>query len=152
MPSFTSAEAFGYLTAVLAASGRVEPPEHLEALAREFGHLPVALAQAAAYLGSTGLSCADYLRLLCDDGRQLADLVPGLAGLPDEQSLPLPNVWDLALERAQAQAPVGTARALLELAAPLAFDGFPAAVLTSAFRYLDQERTARQAEGAEPDG
>lgn len=75
VPSFSSTEAFGYLTAVLAESGRVEPPEQLESLAREFGHLPVALAQAAAYLSSTGLSCADYLRLLGDHGRQLADCV-----------------------------------------------------------------------------
>ncbi|MEV0530580.1 NB-ARC domain-containing protein [Kitasatospora sp. NPDC050463] len=152
VPSFSSAEAFGYLTAVLAASGRVEPPEQLEALAREFGHLPVALAQVAAYLVSTGLSCADYLRLLRDEGRQMADLVPDPGGLPDGQTLPLPNVWDLALERADAQAPVGTARALLELAAPLASDGIPAAVLTPAFRYRDPEGTARPAEDVEPDG
>ncbi|RKT07618.1 hypothetical protein BX286_5683 [Streptomyces sp. 3211.6] len=152
VPSFSSAEAFGYLTAVLAASGRFEPPEQLEALAREFGHLPVALAQAAAYLVGTGLSCADYLRLLRDEGRQLADLVPDPGGLPDEQSLPLPNLWDLALERADAQEPVGTARALLELAAPLAFDGIPAAVLTPAFRYRAPEGTPRPTEDVEPDG
>ncbi|MFJ8625054.1 NB-ARC domain-containing protein [Kitasatospora sp. NPDC093550] len=152
VPSFSSAEAFGYLTAVLAASGRAAPSEQLEALARELGYLPLALAQAAAYLVGTGLSCADYLRLLGDDGKRLADLVPDPGGLPDEQSLPLPNAWDLALERADALAPVGTARVLLELAAPLASDGIPAAVLTSAVRYLDRERTARPAEGAEPDG
>ncbi|MFF4325862.1 tetratricopeptide repeat protein [Streptomyces sp. NPDC001591] len=155
VPSFSSAEAVGYLTAVLAASGRAEPPEPLEALAREFGHLPIALAQAAAYLGSTGLSCADYLRLLRDEGRQLADLVPDPGGLPDGQSLPLPSVWDLAVERADAMAPAGRARVLLELAAQLASDGIPAAVLAPAFRYPDdlgQERTGRPAEGAEPDG
>ncbi|MEV4556266.1 NB-ARC domain-containing protein [Kitasatospora sp. NPDC049285] len=151
VPSFSSAEAFGYLTAALAASGRVEPPEQLEALARELGHLPLALAQAAAYLGSTGLSCADYLRLLGDDGRRLADLVPDPGGLPDEQSVPLPEAWDLALERADAMEPVGTARMLLELAAPLASDGIPAAVLTEAVRYLDRQRTDRPAEDAEPD-
>ncbi|MFB7665323.1 tetratricopeptide repeat protein [Kitasatospora sp. NPDC056138] len=151
VPSFSSAEAFSYLTAVLAASGRVEPPEQLEALARELGHLPLALAQAAAYLGSTGLSCADYLRMLCDDGRRLADLVPDPGGLPDEQSLPLPYAWDLALERADALAPVGTARMLLELAAPLASDGIPATVLIAAVRYLDRQRTDRPAEDAEPD-
>ncbi|MBP0454866.1 tetratricopeptide repeat protein [Kitasatospora sp. RG8] len=152
VPSFSSAEAFDYLTAVLAASGRFEPPEQLEALAPELGHLPLALAQAAAYLGSTGLSCADYLRLLGDDGQRLADLVPDPGGLPDEQSLPLPYAWDLALERADAQVPVGTARMLLELVAPLASDGIPAAVLTAAVRYLDRQRTDRPAEDAEPDG
>ncbi|MFB7619135.1 NB-ARC domain-containing protein [Kitasatospora sp. NPDC056181] len=152
VPSFSSAEAFDYLTAVLAASGRFEPPEQLEALARELGHLPLALAQAAAYLGSTGLSCADYLRLLGDDGQRLADLVPDPGGLPDEQSLPLPYAWDLALERADAQVPVGTARMLLELVAPLASDGIPAAVLTAAVRYLDRQRTDRPAEDAEHAG
>ncbi|WP_330328328.1 tetratricopeptide repeat protein [Streptomyces sp. NBC_00536] len=151
VPSFSSAEAFGYLTAVLAASGRVEPPEQLEVLARELGHLPLALAQAAAHLGSTSLSCADYLHLLGDDGRRLADLVPDPGGLPDEQSLPLPYAWDLALERADALAPVGTARMLLELVAPLASDGIPAAVLIAAVRYLDRQRTDRPAEDAEPD-
>ncbi|MFD0275180.1 tetratricopeptide repeat protein [Kitasatospora sp. NPDC127111] len=151
VPSFSSAEAFGYLTAVLAASGRVEPPGQLEALARELGHLPLALAQAAAHLAGTGLSCADYLRLLGDDGRRLADLVPDPGGLPDEQSLPLPHAWDVALERADAVEPVGTARMLLELAAPLASDGIPAAVLTGAVRYLDRQRTDRPAADAEPD-
>ncbi|MEV6977472.1 tetratricopeptide repeat protein [Kitasatospora sp. NPDC093806] len=141
VPPFGSAEAFGYLTAVLAASGRFEPPEHLEALARELGHLPLALAQAAAQLADTGLSCADYLRLLADDGRRLADLVPDPGGLPDEQSLPLPHAWDLALERATAEAPGGTARMLLELAAALASDGIPAAVPTAAVKYLDPQPT-----------
>ncbi|WP_051711435.1 hypothetical protein [Streptomyces sp. NRRL S-350] len=152
VPSFSSAEAFGYLTAVLAASGRFEPPERLEALARELGHLPLALAQAAAYLGGTGLSCADYLRLLSDAGRRLADLVPDPGGLPDGQSLPLPYAWDLALERADALAPVGTARRLMELVAPLASDGIPAAVLTAAVGYLDQQRIDRPADDVEPDG
>ncbi|MDH6137489.1 hypothetical protein P3T37_006922 [Kitasatospora sp. MAA4] len=152
VPSFSSAEALGYLTAVLAATGRVEPPEQLEALARELGHLPLALAQAAGYLGSTGPSCAEYLRLLGEDGRRLADLVPDPGGLPDGQSLPLPHAWDLALERADALAPVGTARMLLELAAQLASDGIPAGVLTAAVRYLDRQRAARTGEDAEPDG
>ncbi|MER5638092.1 NB-ARC domain-containing protein [Kitasatospora sp. NPDC002227] len=151
VPSFGSAEAFGYLTAVLAASGRVEPAEQLEALARELGHLPLALAQAAAYLSSTGLSCADYLRLLGPDGRRLADLVPDPGGLPDAQSLPLRYAWDLALERADAMEPVGTARLLLELAAPLASDGVPAAVLIAAGGYLDQQQTDRPAAGGEPE-
>ncbi|GAA2781180.1 hypothetical protein GCM10010441_02550 [Kitasatospora paracochleata] len=151
VPSFSSAEAFGYLTAVLAASGRVEAPEQLEAFARELGHLPLALAQAAACLASTGLSCADYLRLLGDDSRRLTDLVPDPGGLPDEQSLPLPYAWDLALERADAMEPVGTARMLLELTAPLASDGIPAAMLIAAVRSLDWQRTDRPAEDAEPD-
>ncbi|TYC66652.1 tetratricopeptide repeat protein [Streptomyces sp. CB01881] len=152
VPSFGSAEAVDHLTALLAAFGRSEPPEHLEALARELGHLPLALAQAAAHLGSTGMGCADYLRLLGDDGRQLADLVPDEGGLPDEQSLPLPHAWDLALERADALAPVGTARRLLELLAPLSSDGIPAAVLADAVTYLDQQRTERPATDEEPDG
>ncbi|MFF1902750.1 NB-ARC domain-containing protein [Kitasatospora sp. NPDC058218] len=148
VPPFTSAEAHGYLTAVLAAAGRAEPPEQLEALARELGHLPLALSQAAAHLVGADLPCADYLGLLGDGTHGLADLVPDAAWLPDAQSLPVQYAWDAALERADAHAPVGTARVLLELTAPLAADGIPAAALTAAQHYLDGHRTARPPQDA----
>ncbi|MFF2043574.1 hypothetical protein ACFVVX_24465 [Kitasatospora sp. NPDC058170] len=124
VPVFSSAEAHDYLTAVLATADRAEQPEQLAALARELGHLPLALAQAARYLGRTGLSCADYLDRLRDGGHRLADLVPDPGGLPDEQGEPLPQIWDRALRQVDP-----TARLLLELLAPLDPAGVPGAVV-----------------------
>ncbi len=147
--AFTPAEASAYLTGVLALSGRAEPPEQIEALAQELGYLPVALAQAAAYLNGAGLDCAAYRRLLGDGRHRLADLVPDPGALPDGQSVPLAQLWDHALERVDALAPVGAARILLELAASLDPEGFPDRVLISknAREYLTEHPTTDLPEG-----
>ncbi|MFD0889334.1 NB-ARC domain-containing protein, partial [Streptosporangium algeriense] len=57
---FTPDEARHYLTAKLAAAGRTDAAERLDALAADLGYLPLALAQAAAYLIDAGLECAAY--------------------------------------------------------------------------------------------
>lgn len=150
---FTPAEATAYLHEVLAGSGRHgDGPEELEGLARELGLLPLALSQAAAHLVGAGIGCAEYLRLLREEGRRtLGELVPGPGALPDGQPFGVHEVWRSSLERADRTAPAGLARPLLELASLLPPEGGPEAALTGAAarRHLEQYRTAPAPGGAE---
>ncbi|MGY1502619.1 hypothetical protein ACW4TU_39560 [Streptomyces sp. QTS52] len=126
---FTKDETLAYLTASLAAHGRTEPEAQLAALAADLGHLPLALAQAAAYLVDPGDDVAAYRALLTDRTTTLADAAPD--ALPDEQALPLAAAWSLSIGRADTLRPAGLARPLLHLAALLDANGIPQDVLTS---------------------
>ncbi|WP_240970221.1 FxSxx-COOH system tetratricopeptide repeat protein [Actinacidiphila epipremni] len=127
---FTRAEAVAYLTRALAIHDREEREEQLAALASDLGRVPLALAQAAAYLIDSGEDTAAYRRLLTDRAATLADIAPDR--LPDEQALPLAATWSLSLDRADALRPAGLARPMLQLAALLDPNGIPQGVLTSA--------------------
>jgi tetratricopeptide (TPR) repeat protein len=139
---FTPAESVAYLTSVLKACGRTEPVDQLTALAADLGHLPLALAQAAAYLIDSGESAAAYRDLLADRATALTDLAPD--ALPDEQATALSAAWSLSIDRADALRPAGLARPMLHLASLLDANGIPQSVLTSlpALTYLDLHRTA----------
>ncbi len=139
---FTEAEAVAYLVQTLAVGGRREPEGELAALARDLGRLPLALAQAAAYLLDAGIGCADYRALLADRTRTLADAAP--EALPDDQPRPVAAAWSLSIDRADTLRPVGLAVPLLRLAAFLDSNGIPETVLTSppALVHLAEERSA----------
>ncbi|MFE1056573.1 tetratricopeptide repeat protein [Streptomyces rochei] len=127
---FTPAESVAYLSSVLKAHGRTEPVDQLTALAADLGHLPLALAQAAAYLIDSGNNAVVYRGLLADErATALADLTPD--ALPDEQATPLSAVWSLSVARANTLRPAGLARPMLHLAAFLDPNGIPQDVLTS---------------------
>jgi hypothetical protein len=149
---FTPGEAAVYLTAKLAAHGRADLPAEVDALAADLGYLPVALAQAAAYVADLDLDCASYRARLSDRRRSLADLVPEDSGLPDDQRSTLETTWSLSVEQADALRPAGLARPMLELASLLDPNGIPQAALTSppALAYLTQHR-GESDPGAEAD-
>ncbi|PAM97367.1 tetratricopeptide repeat protein [Streptomyces sp. Alain-F2R5] len=127
---FTPAESVAYLASVLKAHGRAEPVDQLAALAADLGYLPLALAQAAAYLIDSGNNAVVYRGLLADErATALADLTPD--ALPDEQATPLSAVWSLSVARANTLRPAGLARPMLHLAAFLDPNGIPQDVLTS---------------------
>ncbi|WP_063772820.1 FxSxx-COOH system tetratricopeptide repeat protein, partial [Streptomyces sp. MBT28] len=138
---FTPAESVTYLASVLHACGRTEPVDQLTALAVVLGHLPLALAQAAAYLIDSGESAAAYRDLLADRATALTDLVPD--ALPDEQATALSAAWSLSIDRADTLRPAGLARPMLHLASLLDANGIPQSVLTGlpALTYLDLHRT-----------
>ncbi|MEU9072603.1 FxSxx-COOH system tetratricopeptide repeat protein [Streptomyces sp. NPDC048306] len=140
---FTPEEAVAYLTANLAAHHRHEPADELTALAADLGHLPLALAQAAAYLIDSGLDCAAYRQLLADRARTLADVLPEPGALPDDQATTVAAAWSLSIERADRLRPAGLARPMLQLAAMLDPNGIPASVLAApaALGYLTEHRT-----------
>ncbi|MER5972857.1 tetratricopeptide repeat protein [Streptomyces sp. NPDC002055] len=138
---FTDDEALTYLTTSLAAHGRVEPADHLTGLADDLGHLPLALAQAVAYLIDSGDDIATYRALLADRTTTLADTSPDR--LPDSQARPLAAAWSLSIDRADTLRPAGLARPMLQLAAMLDANGIPHDVLTSspALTHLAAHRT-----------
>jgi NB-ARC domain len=146
---FTPAEAAAYVTAKLAAQGRADQPEQIDILAAEMGYLPVALAQATAYIADLGLDCGAYCARLADRRRQLPDLVPERSGLPDDQLKTVAATWSLSVEQADLMRPAGLARPMLELASMLDPNGIPAAVLTSepALEYLTRYRCVLGGQG-----
>ncbi|WP_369780061.1 tetratricopeptide repeat protein [Streptomyces sp. R33] len=138
---FTPDESLAYLTASLDAQGRTEPADQLTALAHDLGHLPLALAQATAYLIDSGESAAAYRHLLADRATTLDHLTPDT--LPDEQATALAAAWSLSIDRADTLRPAGLARPMLHLAALLDANGIPQDVLTgqSARTHLAAHRT-----------
>ncbi|MFE6366067.1 tetratricopeptide repeat protein [Streptomyces sp. NPDC057806] len=140
---FTPDEAAAYLVAKVAAHQRHDDAEQITHLARELGYLPLALAQAAAYLIDLGLDCAAYRRRLADHRRTLPELVPDPGGLPDDHRTTLAATWTLSIDRADRLPPEGLARPMLQLISMLDPNGVPLSVLTTApvLAYLTERRT-----------
>ncbi|WP_344619641.1 tetratricopeptide repeat protein [Dactylosporangium salmoneum] len=126
---FTPDQAVAYLHSKLA-----DQPHRLDqadALAADLGYLPLALAQAAAYLLDQGLDCAGYRHRLADQRRRrLADLAPD--ALPDEHRSTVADTWSLSIDLADRLAPAGLARPLLELAALLDPNSIPTGLFAAA--------------------
>ncbi|KXK63035.1 hypothetical protein AWW66_05160 [Micromonospora rosaria] len=125
---FTPEESTDYLTGKLGGDpGRLAQAADL---ADDLGHLPLALAQAAAYiLDRRSMTCAGYRRRLADRRRQLGALAPGV--LPDDHPHAVAVTWSLSIERADTLPPAGLTRPVLELVALLDPNGIPAEVLTA---------------------
>ena len=143
---FTSGEAATYMTAKLAAHGRSDDPGQITGLADDLGYLPLALAQASAYIIDLNLACAAYRRRLVDRRRTLPDLVPDHGGLPDDHRATLASTWSLSIERADQLRPSGLARPMLQLASVLDPNGIPANVLMSspALTYAANNSVSRE--------
>ncbi|HEY6797194.1 MAG TPA: FxSxx-COOH system tetratricopeptide repeat protein, partial [Kineosporiaceae bacterium] len=110
-------------------------------LAAELGDLPLAAAQAAGYLESTGLPATDYLARF----RGHRDSVLARGEVLGYQGR-LDTTWKLSLERLNVDSPAAVA--LLRLAAFLAPEPFPVQVLNEHSEVLaDPLRTA----AADPD-
>ncbi|GAB2647638.1 hypothetical protein GCM10027271_01470 [Saccharopolyspora gloriosae] len=127
--TFTAVEATAYLRTKLADSSA--SADGAAELAAELGYLPVALAQAAAYLTDRKLTCAAYLQRFVDQRRRLHEVVPEPESLPDDHRATLAATWSLSMELADQLAPAGLALPVLELAAVLDPNGIPDAVLTA---------------------
>jgi tetratricopeptide (TPR) repeat protein len=111
-------------------TGRPDPealpaPDLAEAkvLARELGYLPLALAQAQAYMREAVESVAGYRALLATSRSEM--LREGRAH-PDYPE-PVAGTWGISIRAAEQQCPA--ARPLLELLAFLAPEALPRAVL-----------------------
>ena len=130
---FTDDEALGYLVARL--PDRVSTSherDDMTGLATDLGRLPLALAQAAAYLADRPLlTCADYRQRLADRRTSLAGLLPAERELPDEQHQTVAATWSLSIDRANQLDPVGLARPILELMSLLDAAGIPADLVTT---------------------
>lgn len=126
---FTPAESLAYLREKLA--DHPDLADGAAALADDLGHLPLALAQATAYLLDEGLTCADYRTRFADRQHALAELLPEPDALPDDHRATVAAAWSLSVERANEARPVGLARPLMEFAGLLDANGIPVDVLTA---------------------
>jgi hypothetical protein len=124
---FTPSESRDYLVQRLSSS---QAHRHAlvgaSELSEQLGHLPLALAQAAAVILDDGLTCAEYLERLDDHSTTLALLFP--APLDDRQRT-VSATWSLAIEAAERLPPPGCNRALVTLVSVLDPNGIPEQVL-----------------------
>ncbi|MCK2245448.1 MULTISPECIES: hypothetical protein [unclassified Crossiella] len=124
---FTPVESLAFLNSLLGpqAERAAEPAERL-------GHLPLALAQSAAYVADRpSLTCAGYLTRWVDRRRMLAAVLPAPGELPDEHRETVTTTWSLSIERANELTPAGLARPLLELLSLLDPNGIPNGLITA---------------------
>ena len=131
---FTPTQSVSYLQAKLIATGTgPDLDEGAADLADTLGHLPLALAQAAAYQLDRGLTCHRYRDRFLDRSRTLAEVLPD----PDEDELPdgyrhtIATTWSLSIDLADRLAPNGLATPLMHVAALLDPAGTPLTVFLS---------------------
>jgi hypothetical protein len=102
---FSPDEALSYLMRAL--TGRQRSAE-AELLAADLGYLPLALAQAAAYIADRDLDCVSYRRRLTDRKKTLAQLLPEPDALPDGHRVTVDAAWALSVEAADHLNPTDT--------------------------------------------
>ncbi|WP_327265349.1 tetratricopeptide repeat protein [Streptomyces sp. NBC_01232] len=105
------------------SSGRAELPDAARLSAR-LGHLPLAVAQAGAYLSQTGIGVGEYLDLL--DHRSAETFRGAAAGTPGDRTIAA--VWTVTLDRIAEEDALA-----LEVFRTLAWfapDGIPRSLLT----------------------
>jgi len=135
IPDFSTREALNYLMGRLTA----DTDQRLGAidLAADLRGDPVALAQAAAVIAGSRLTCFDYR----------GHLARRRARLPDVNGHDRPAsaaTWTISLEYADRLAADGSARLLLVLAALLGSHGIPGTVLSAPVLYGYLPATAQQ--------
>ncbi|MFJ8134328.1 tetratricopeptide repeat protein, partial [Streptomyces hydrogenans] len=114
---FTPDEAVHYLRQRLAGTGVDLDDAELRQLAGDFGHLPLALAQAASYIRENALTLDEYRTELAEV--PLDEALPGIDGLPDRQAHTVTAAWTLSIDYANTLAPPGLAQPLLHVLALL---------------------------------
>jgi hypothetical protein len=125
---FSVEQAREYLTQKLTAGGAAALLDEVDELAADLQHLPLALAQAAAFLLDRRETCANYRRRFADEKRALSQLFPPDASADDYQAT-VATTWSISVDAADALNPIGLSRPLLEMASVVIPNGFPAAVL-----------------------
>ncbi|MEV7340294.1 NB-ARC domain-containing protein [Streptomyces sp. NPDC093544] len=148
---FAPQESVDYLRSRLPSGQVPYKKAELDALADSLGHFPLALSQAAAFLIDTGMGLTTYRRLLDDQREALSDLLPPTSPA-DEHGDTVATAFELALDRAEALAPAGGARATLEFLSMLAPDGIEESVLhtAAARRWIHAGMHGRSDDGRVP--
>jgi hypothetical protein len=126
---FTPAEAHTYLRAKLADHPHLV--DGLEGTAADLGYLPLALAQAVAYLVNRDLTCQRYRQRLANQHRTLHHVLPELGELPDDHDQTVAATFALSVALADTLAPVGLARPVMMLACLLDPTGIPQELFTT---------------------
>ena len=103
VPVFTRHEARAYLQAQLDDKAS---QEQADALADKLGMLPLALAQAAAYIRNADITIGRYLDLLAT--RLLRDVVPEPGHLTDDHQRIIIATWELSIDQADRARPAAS--------------------------------------------
>lgn len=119
-------------------------PGVAEQLAIELGNLPLAAAQAAAYLEQTGLDPKDYLRRF----RTRRSVLLAQGDVLGYQGR-IETAWELSLQRLRTDNPAAVA--LLELSAFLAPEPIPLDLFTAGQELLDEPLRAAAADADDLD-
>ncbi len=135
---FTADESNAYLHNHLAGAesrdGSPVDDSNLPHLAADLNNLPLALAQAAAFILNERVTCAEYRERFADRRNRLDDLVPDPndpGGMPDDYHLTVATTLSLSIEAADAVRPIGLARPLAQLASVLDPAGIPELTFTT---------------------
>jgi tetratricopeptide (TPR) repeat protein len=104
------------------------------ALTQELGGLPLALDQAGAYLGATGMSLDEYQRIYQIHRHTLLN---ERRSLVEDHPAPVATTWSLSFERVEEKNPA--AADLLRLCAYLAPDAIPETILTRGAKHLGDQ-------------
>jgi len=123
VPGFSRREALAYLNSRLTGY----PDQRIEALdlAEDLDGLPIAMAQAAAVVAESEITCRDYRVAYAERLRNTASTL--VDGCPQSMLA----TWSLAVEQAHELSPAGLAWPALAFAAVLDTSGIPAGVLIS---------------------
>ena len=139
---YTREQAGGYLAARLGSALEDGHRPDVVGLADDLGLLPLALAQAAAFMLDRSETCSRYRARLADRRRTLAELLPADA-LADDYRATVVATWSISIDAADRLAPAGTARPVLELLGVLDPNGIPVDLLTTAaVGYVTEHRGA----------
>ena len=103
----------------------VEDSRTADALADQFGDLPLALEQASTYVQETSTSPADYLDLI---RKRMPEMLG--AGTASNYSRTVATAWSVSFDRVRREVP--EAQDVLRLYAFFAAEGIPHTLLTSA--------------------
>ncbi|MGH3624399.1 MAG: tetratricopeptide repeat protein, partial [Sciscionella sp.] len=147
---FTSTEARSYLVAKLGAEPGSARVRQVDELAADLGYLPLALAQAAAFILNYDDTCAGHRTRLADRRSSLAKLFPPDA-LADDYRATVAATWSMSIEAADQLVPRGVCRPLLQIASVLDPNGFPAEMIQTdaVLSYVSAHRTTVES-GASP--
>jgi NB-ARC domain len=124
---YTPGQALAYLRE---KTGDGSDSEQAAALAADLGYLPLALAQAAAYLHDRQETYVGYRRRLRDRRKRLPELFPDDA-LADDYRSTVAATWSISLEAADRLLQPGLATPVLRLASTLDPNGAPVEVFTT---------------------
>lgn len=140
--TYSQAEATTYLYDRLDSVGATHLADGgLTALTEALGWLPLALAHAAAYMINEAVTCGEYLQRFIDRQTQLDEVLPRQADT-ENYGRQVSTTLLLALDTAQACAPIGLAVPTIRLAAYLDPAGHPRGLWSSTtfIEYLSAHR------------
>ena len=122
---FTPLQATQYLNRKLTVP---REPSDIAGLAEDLGHLPLALAQAVAYLADRGLPISAYRQRLAAATTSLGRLLPPDT-VTDDYPTPVATTWQISIQTANEQPPPALAGHLLNLLSVLDPNGTPPQLL-----------------------